>query len=173
MLTHSDLPRISEIVADTHKTYGVVPWEHWSQLSSEPQIKKHFVDLEYYLSSLREHDWAILKQKMVPQFKSKYQDRGWQLAFDLVNEAVAYNILGSRGFQVVSFVKESPKTQTPDLTAKKGNIIWACEVKTINKSENEIISRVQGLATSTFVDLDVNFFTKLEKLHYINSKATK
>ena len=163
------MPRISEIVFEAGERYGVLPWNGWPQLLGDPQIKKHFDDLEFHLNSLGVGDWNILKQKVIPRFRPTKHDaspvtksRGWQSAMDLLNEAVAYRDLVEHGFSCVRFIRESSR-KTPDLAAKKSGIDWGCEVKTINESDIEICLRMQGRVASSSVQLESGFIEKLKK----------
>lgn|GEM_PF-1205814 len=96
--------------------------------------------LEFYevkLTSLSENDWVILRSKVISQFIHPNSKRAWQSPFNILNEAIAYSYFLKDGCEGVAFIPEG-NSKTPDISIlKKGQKI-ACEVKTINVSDEKV-----------------------------------
>lgn len=125
--------------------------------------RKHFLHLEAELAGLDSAAWLQLKEQVVPLFEKKDPVRGWQTAFDKLNEAKAYTYLAKLGCIELNFIPESsvPGQKTPDLNGKLGGASILCEVKTINPSDDEAKARGQTIARSVQGDLPEAFFAKL------------
>jgi hypothetical protein len=119
--------------------------------------------LEAELAELDSAAWSQLKEKVVPLFEKKDSVRGWQAAFDKLNEAKTYKYLAKLGCVELSFIPESfvPGQKTPDLKGRLGGVSMLCEVKTINPSDDEANARGQMIARSIQGDLPEAFFAKL------------
>ena len=128
-------------------------------LSGIPPKLKQFRDIERDLQGLDAEAWAFLKSEVTPLLGARDQKRGWQLLFDKLNQAKAYNYLKGAGYLNVRFVPPSAVSgqQTPDLQADGA----LCEVKTINISEIEADRRYSGGVGSSTDQLDEGFFRKL------------
>jgi hypothetical protein len=132
-------------------------------LDQKPEIKKHFFGLEAYLANLHSDDWSLLKSKVVRRFKDYNQGRGWQQAFDVLYEALAYKVLLKNGATNMAFVPEQTDSKTPDLCCTFSGKTVYCEVKTKNESQDEIDTREAGEATSIKATLAGNYFCNLAK----------
>jgi hypothetical protein len=163
MTIYVDLPRLSELVGEIEQSVGFNPWpDYWQKLEEHPNVKVKFDELEHYLGKLEQKDWKLFKQKILPRFKSKQSDRGWQQAFDLVSEAIAYSVLKDQGFVDLEFVPESTNHRTPDILCRDFDVCVACEVKTVNESDDEIQSRVDGTSRTISDTLSNEFFGKIK-----------
>ncbi|MEJ1968466.1 MAG: hypothetical protein WDN03_07525 [Rhizomicrobium sp.] len=132
-------------------------------LSDYPVKLKHFRDLEADLRGLDPAAWDHLKSRVAPLFEIRDAQRGWQAAFDLLNQAKAYKHLRNAGAIDIQFVPESQVAgqKTPDLEAVLGGQRLLCEVKTINVSDVEAKARVGGDARGVQGTLPQAFFTKV------------
>jgi hypothetical protein len=128
-------------------------------LSKIPPKLKQFRDIERDLQGLDAEAWAFLKGEVTPLLAAKDPKRGWQLLFDKLNQAKAFNYLKDAGYLNIRFVPPSAVRgqQTPDLQADGA----LCEVKTINISEIEADRRYSGGVGSSTDQLDEGFFRKL------------
>lgn len=139
-----------------------------SSLVDNPVKRKYFFHLGAELAGLDTVAWGHLKAQVLPIFESRHEVRGWQAAFDKLNEAKAYNYLMTIGCTEVAFIPVSSASgqKTPDLQGKLGTNRVLCEVKTINPSDLEAAARRavangQIVAGSTQGYLPDAFFRKL------------
>ena len=160
------LPRIYEIrdllrKPDSPSTY----FRNFDVSLAENAVKKkHFVDIENDLQKLDAGAWSFLKHEVAPLLEQRSQARGWQSAFDKLNQAKAYHYLVKIGCSDVRFVPASKKKRekTPDLKGTMGSTIVLCEVKTINISNDEAKARsTSNIVRSVTARLPENFFNKL------------
>jgi hypothetical protein len=139
-----------------------------ASLEDNPVKRKHFLHLEAELAKLDAAAWAHLKTQVLPLFENRDQVRGWQAAFDKLNEAKGYNYLTQLGCVEVAFIPTSTASgrKTPDLQAKLGTDRVLCEVKTINPSDIEAascsaVAHGRIVSGSTQGALPDGFFCKL------------
>jgi hypothetical protein len=141
-------------------------FDDWDRsLASNPVKYKHFLHIEAELAGLDAAAWAHLKSQVVPLFANDHNIRGWQAAFDKLNEAKGYNYLTRLGCTDVAFIPVSSH-KTPDLRGKLGPQNILCEVKTINPSDLEASRRRAILSGKNVVftiqaSLPDGFFQKL------------
>jgi hypothetical protein len=166
----SDLPRICEIRDCVMKRgrSGTYFDNFDNSLVDHPVKRKHFLHLEADLAGLDAAAWTHLKAQVIPLFERRHQVRGWQAAFDKLNETKAYNYLERLGCVEVAFIPVSTASgqKTPDLQGKLGTKRILCEVKTINPSDDEAaargaVARGQIVSGSTQGSLPESFFGKL------------
>ena len=163
----SRLSRIKDLVASN---YSHSIWEDRDDGPDMEVIKRgFFLRLELNLDALAERDWRALLQKVIPIFKRRHvvsgRDRGWQLAFDIFNEAEAYRWLASKGFADLQFIPELGNKRTPDIAAFYRQEKWLCEVKTVNLSDKEIELRTGTKVRESSDRLEDSFLnTKLKCL---------
>ena len=156
-MPHSEShPRLSHIKKIVAQKYGHTIWENWDDGTVFETIKRTFVDrIESNLQVLAEPDWQAILEKVVPLFSKKFiakgLDRGWQQAFNILNEAEAYRWLSTKGFAGLHFIPERSDEQTPDIAALYRQQKWLCEVKTLNRSDREIKNGV-GSAVRSYSD---------------------
>jgi hypothetical protein len=125
--------------------------------------RKQFADIEEDLSGLDSAAWKHLKPQVTHLFGTKDPIRGWQAAFDRLNEAKAYNHLLRLGVTDLKFIPQSTISgkKTPDLHGRLGQVRVLCEVKTINPSDNEAVVRHRGIVRDIQHRLPNAFFEKL------------
>ena len=164
-MCHCELPRICEIrgCVERRGRKGHYFENFDSSLAENPIKRKHLLHLEAELAELNSAAWSQLKVQVVPLFERKAPVRGWQAAFDKLNEAKAYKYLASLGCEELGFIPESSVSgqKTPDLKGRLGSVSMLCEVKTINPSDDEVTARGQMSARSIQGDLPAAFFAKL------------
>ena len=164
-MCRDEIPRIREIIAAVEKCgcSGHYFENFDNSLLENPTKREHFLHLETELAELDCAAWSQLKEQVVPFFKKKYPVRGWQSAFDKLNQAKAYKYLAMLGCREVSFIPESsiPGKKTPDLEGRLGSTSILCEVKTINPSDEETNARGRMIARPIQGDLPEAFFNKL------------
>ena len=160
--------RLSQIVDLVASNYSHRIWEDRDDGPDIETIKRGFFRrVELNLDALSERDWQALLKKVTPRFKKRHvvngRDRGWQLAFDIFNEAEAYRWLASKGFADLQFIPEEGNKRTPDIAAFYRQEKWLCEVKTVNLSDKEIELRTAMKVRETPDRLEDSFLnTKLK-----------
>jgi hypothetical protein len=134
-------------------------------IAENPVKRKHFAHIEEDLSGLDGIAWAYLRAEVANRFKFKDPLRGWQSAFDALNEARGYNYLMRMGYTDVAFLPPCG-TETPDLQARMGNVLVLCEVKTINASKLEAAARQETTPRLSSIQsrLPDAFLTKFKKV---------
>jgi hypothetical protein len=164
-MSRHELPRIYELRdslanPSSQNTYFQ---DFENSIAAHPVKRKHFIHIEADLSGLDLVAWTYLKTEVAHLFERKDPKRGWQAAFDKLNQAKAYNHLGRLGCADVEFIPESTASgeKTPDLQGRLGTIRVLCEVETINPSDNEAIARGQIIARVIPGRLPDAFFRKL------------
>ncbi len=132
---------------------------------SHPWKRQSFIELEGELQGLDTEAWVALKSDALPLLRAKHPTRGWQPLFDTLNEAKGYNYLVRIGCKDVRFIPRSTiaGVRTPDLRAMLGPARVLCEVKTINRSDDEINRWHVGGVGTTLTRLDDKFLNKLVK----------
>ena len=164
LMCRNDLPRIYEIHDGVRSSRpGSYFQDFEKSLVNYPVKRKHFLDIETDLAGLDTGAWTQLKAQVVPLFEKKHPIRGWQAAFDKLNEAKAYNYLVKLGCTELAFIPVSSKSgrKTPDLKGALSTEHVLCEVKTINPSDDEAKARGQMITRAIQGRLPAPFFAKL------------
>ena len=164
-MNRQDFPRLYELrdhVTDLESAHGYVAYLGLPSLQGA--ILKDFREREADLQGLDDASWRYLKRELVPLLTRKDPERWWQALCDKLNEAKGYNYLVSIGCTNVQFVPRSgvQGQKTPDLEGTLVNRKVICEVKTINISENETLSRNSCSVRTGFAELPKGFFEKLK-----------
>lgn len=137
-LYRNELPRIYELrdFLKNRRLSNTYFQDFDNSIAAEPVKLKFFRDIEADLQGLDDNAWAFLMKKVAPCFEQNNNMRGWQQAFDLLNEAKGYNYLISLCCQDVKFIPRSERRdqKTPDMKGVLGSTLVLCEVKTINPS---------------------------------------
>ena len=161
----NELPRINEIRdllrnPDSPDTYFQ---DFDNSIAANCVKRKHFIDIERDLRGLDNVAWNWLKSEVASMFQQRHPIRGWQAAFDKLNQAKAYNHLVRLGCADVKFVPESARSgqKTPDLAGFLGSTKVLCEVKTVNISDKEAVARNEMAGRGTQDRLPDVFFSKL------------
>ncbi len=163
-LYRENLSRLSQIVDLVASNYSHRIWEDRDDGPDIEPIKRgFFCRLELNLDALAERDWQALLKKVTPRFKKRHvvngRDRGWQLAFDILNEAESYRWLASKGFAELQFFPEQSTKRAPDIAALYRHEKWLCEVKTLNRSDREIENRIGSAVRSSSDRLEDSFIS--------------
>lgn len=117
----------------------------------EPTAASQYKAYETALSYLDENSLKIMIDKALIAFKSNYKPKrvsGDQSGekinkrsfFDHLNEVFGYQFLVQKGYENVRLLAEdkNKKNKTPDLEYEKNGIKYYCDVKTINRSDDDI-----------------------------------
>jgi len=121
-------------------------WKNLDENLQNPVKRIRYCPYEYALQSLDSAAWEFLKNKLAKPL-TKWDEkhgRGQQQLIDILNEALAYLFLKREiGCPDIQFIPESEINgiETPDLEGRLGNIKVICEVKTINISDDEALTR--------------------------------
>ncbi len=100
--------------------------------------QKAYADIETSLSRLSQNAWMQLRQKALPYVSSpdRKKNRAWGQLFDTLNESLGYNLLLERGYSDIVFIDSINKA--PDLKGVKFDDVALVEIKTINRSDNDL-----------------------------------
>jgi hypothetical protein len=135
-----------------------------SSLNLMPDKRRVWEFYESNFVMLSEKDWTVLKAKVVPRFHNPQKTRRWQTAIDLFNEAIAYSYFLKIGCTTVEFIPETNDGKTPDIFSLYDGKKIACEVKTLNRSDDAIRIDQLGRSCTVCDQLRSEFFeTKLRK----------
>ena len=136
----NELPRVYDLtdtLADpSHPDAFLRSFENDLEL---PIVLDNFRKLERRLGVLDDAAWQNLKQSAAPRLVSKQREvgRGWEALFDILNEVRAFGYLQRIGCTEIHFIERRDNKRTPDLGALQDGRPVFCEVKTINRSDDE------------------------------------
>jgi hypothetical protein len=111
------------------------------QFAHEPQLAEmSYWPLEKALERLDKEAWLQLVGKAMPWIIQKHPARQWSQLFNHFYEAFGYEWLAENGYTNIKFVERSDKRaqRTPELIGKSKTSTAILEVKTINRSDDEI-----------------------------------
>lgn len=129
-------------------------------IQNDPIKRNYLAHYEADLDALDPVAWSQLRAKVASSFEKRDLRRGWQAAFNDLNEAKAYKYLANIGCIELEFIPRS-RQKTPDI---KGVLIGEnvlCEVKTINASDAELSARQHMLAREICTNLPSTFLEKI------------
>ena len=106
-------------------------------LRTSRQARAMYMTYERALRTLDPTSWIELKRKAISHFPDHRTGQRKQGFFNQLNEAFAYQHLVKQGYTSVRILAEDGNT-TPDIEYKDGDILKACEVKTLGISEVQI-----------------------------------
>ena len=135
-----------------------------NSIRDESTKKRAWLAREDELQGLDLTSWEFLKNEALPYLmKRDPSGRGWQQLITILNQARAYNYLMGIGCSNVRFIPKATQkgVETPDLEGVIGTLNVLCEVKTINVSDVEALSRRNGTVGKTICQLESGFFNKL------------
>jgi len=115
---------------------------------------------------LDKNAWEFLKSESEPHLTTgKPQGRGWEPLFNFLNQARGYVYLLDNSYSEIQFIPRSKisKQKTPDLQGNLNEDLVLLEVKTINRSKNEIKRMHLREAIEVQTELQGEFFTKLQE----------
>ena len=140
--------------------------------------------LERYLGALDAESWGDFRNRAARKLiaRQRQQGRGWQDLFDVLNEAIGYAYLVARGATDIQFLPEG-SVKTPDLAASMGQTPLLCEVKTVNKSQDQAerdrrVTAGEIFVTDALTELPQNWLATLRDkiasaLEQLNGYDTK
>ncbi len=139
-----DLPRLYELYRDSDTTSkaNYFIFINFENAVNIPDVRSHFKHLEEDLQQLDDNAWRELKQKACKYITIKdktIKDKRprYEQLFDTLSEVKGYLYLKSEGCTEVHFIPEE-NTPTPDLYGRCGSSGILMEVKTLNKSDDEL-----------------------------------
>lgn len=124
------------------------------------------------MDALDENSFFLLRKQAIERFQLKPDaQRGNTPMFDILNNAMGYAYLLSRGYTKIECLEESNKIKSPDLKFTVGTTEAFCEVKTIHISdfENRRIGLDKSYNTRVYERLPQRFLNG--KLKTILQKA--
>jgi hypothetical protein len=129
-----------------------------------PGKREHFERVEADLQRLDASGWAALKARMKPWPKT-HPKRSLEPLYNALNEAKGYNYLHDIGCSNVHFIPVSKVSgqRTPDLGAEDHGRQVLCDVKTINRSEEEVERSQSGGVGTTTACLPLKLFEKIQE----------
>jgi hypothetical protein len=161
-----EFPRVSELRdLIEHPSKPSAYFQNFGHpLRDEPERKRAWLQREREFQRLDAPSWQHLKDEARPYLTARAaKGRGWEQLIAILNQARARNYLVDQGCSQVRFIPkaEKQKQKTPDLQAELNGQKFLCEVKTINRSQDELDKQLAGRAGSTTNVLDKAFFKKL------------
>jgi hypothetical protein len=160
-----EFQRVYELIAlieeRAHYSSFFKNFEHSIQESDEKRRK--WLAREKELQRLDQEAWEFLKNEAFPYLTARnHCGRGWEQLISILNQARAYIFLFDIGCSEIKFIHKIEGVETPDLEAELNDNPVFCEVKTINKSEQEVEARQCNLVNKTLLSLGAGFFKKLD-----------
>lgn len=172
------MQRMFELIEKVKKKYPEDKF--FDNIEEDLQNKLAFEQYEIYekaMQSLDENSWKLLSDKAIVAFKSNYKSKNFiedqsrekivkRSFFDHLNEAFGYQFLRKERYQNVSLLAEDKKkkNKSPDLEYEKNGIKYYCDVKTINRSDDDIVRYQEGniFSGTIYQKLSDPFLNKLE-----------
>ena len=131
-------------------------------IENEVQKRSVWLAREKELQRLDREAWHFLKNEVFPYLSAcNHYGRGWEQLISILNQARAYNFLLDLGCSEIRFIPRIKGKETPDLEATLDDNPIICEVKTINKSIQEVKARQRGEARKISASLEPEFFNKI------------
>jgi hypothetical protein len=170
----NDFPRLYELRDQIKSPDNLNPfWKNLDATLQDPDKRRKCRPYETALQSLDSAAWEFLKEE-ASKYLIKWDEknaRGQQQLIDILNQARGYNFLKERGCSNIRFIRRPKITsiETPDLEGTLGDIKIICEVKTINISDDEALTRremshfFRPRCDQAPCKLEQGFFKKLEQ----------
>jgi hypothetical protein len=163
-MSRSEFPKVNQLIDliddRTHNDSYFKNFEH----SIEESVEKRNVWLarEKELQRLNLDAWDSLKKEAFPYLTARsHCGRGWEQFITILNQARAYIFLLNLGCSEIRFISPIKDKETPDLEGVLDSIPVICEVKTVNKSAQEVEAQQSGSLSFTLTTLGPGFFKKL------------
>ena len=162
--------RFNELIEEITQLY---PGDQWVMAINQdiPNVADGYSKFaELYnriFALLDENSFKILKEKALKNFTGPSEgnngNRGKQQFFNHLDEALAYEYLANKGYTNIQFVVATNNQKTPDLSFQINEETLYCEVKTVNRSDEDIIRyrEIQVQNSSIYENLSEGFFNKL------------
>jgi hypothetical protein len=132
-----DFPRLYELYCDSNTAINTNFLANFEDVVNYANRQRYFKELEKDLQQLDDKAWQELKRKALKYVIKKDKLRGWEQLFNTLSEVKGYLYLKAVGCTEVYFIPER-NTSTPDLYGRCGSDGILMEVKTINRSDEEL-----------------------------------
>ncbi len=133
----NNFPRLYELYHESEQPNEANYFATFHEDLKKPCAQPLYERLEEELEQLDSDAWWGFKQKVLRYITIIDSRRGYSQLFDFFNEAKGYLYLKSEGCEEIRFIPEETNG-TPDLIARCGGSVCLLEVKTVNKSKDEI-----------------------------------
>ncbi len=100
--------------------------------------RKAFEPAEAILQRLEPQAWESLAIKALPFVTKKSAIRGHNQLFDHLDEGRGYALLADRGYETIHFI-DTGNARSPDLAGSRHGTTTILEVKSINRSQKDLI----------------------------------
>jgi hypothetical protein len=134
-------------------------------------VRRIWSRIELDLRGLDADAWTFLKSEALlcvntwdEKSSRRGSPRGRELLLNILYQAKAYNFLKTKDCSAIHFITRAPKKgkRTPDLEGISSTARFLCEVKTINRSEEEVYrQRVEKKYLHDHSKLAEEFFAKV------------
>ncbi len=133
-------PRLYELYLESDKACEANYFAKLDEALEMPGRRPHYEQLEKGLQQVEDTAWQEFRLKVRKYITIKDDRRGYSQLFDCFNEVKGYLYLKSEGCDEIHFVPEKEKKgiKSPDLCAHSKDTMVLLEVKTINRSDDEI-----------------------------------
>jgi hypothetical protein len=131
-------------------------------LQTSVQAQAYYMAYERALRTLDTESWEHLKRKAILHFPDHRTGQLKQGFFNQLNEAFAYQHLVQKGYTSVRILAEDGNKK-PDIEYKDGNLLKACEVKTLGISDEQIArwANIEAFSGSVYERLSEGYLNKL------------
>ena len=163
-MSRAELPRVYQLIDliedRAHHDSYFQNFEH--SIEEESEKRRAWLAREEELKRLAPEAWNFLKNEALPYLTARsHRGRGWEQLISILNQTRAYNFLLDSGCSEIRFIPRIKGKETPDLETKLDGIPVICEIKTINKSQQEAKARQSGAPRTILASLELGFFKKL------------
>ena len=139
------MARVHDLIAAIRTAHPTDPFFHnfEASLRTDPLKRSYYAAYERAFSCLDDTSWTNLRSKAVAHSHEQRPKRVKAPLFDQLNDAFAYRWLVNRGFSQVTILPEDHRAtqKSPDISFCGCGRELACDVKTLNVSNNELDRR--------------------------------
>jgi hypothetical protein len=132
-----DFPRLYELYCDSDTANKANCFVYFEENLGNPLAVASYEQLEQDLQQLDANAWQELKCRAIKYVGIRDEHRGYEQLFNTLSESKGYSYLKSEGCTEVRFIPEE-NTPTPDLYGCCGSSGILMEVKSINKSDDDL-----------------------------------
>lgn len=164
------MTRVHDLIAAVRTAHPTDPFfsNFETSLRTHPLKRSYYAAYERAFSCLDDSSWTNLRSKAVDHFSNSRPKGGKAPLFDQLNDAFAYRWLVNRGFSQVTVLPEDRHAtlKSPDISFCGCGQQFACDVKTLNVSNDELDRRCAPPKyydwSTTFLTLHPTFFKKID-----------
>ena len=141
----SSLPRLHELYCASDTSHPDNYFRDFAKEIMSPLAASHYAHIEEELRRLSPKPWQQLLEKARPYVTVRDTETGrhWSALFDILNERRGYLFLVEEGCHEIEFLDPS-ETGVPDLLGRRPTGSVLVEVKTINKSSEDLQHTLRG-----------------------------